>query len=281
MSAEEDKKVSEKMGVIRTDQWLKDDFDRPIEMFKKLIPYFKGQNENKIYQQLLKFGMYRPNRLSKKNLKWMLEKNVWNKVDQLFQHYRSSWSGPDIPIFLFPLDQAGGFLIRRQESNKSGVSFPDKMFLFLSGVEDLKEIEAVFVHEFHHVCRLRKINKNMNEYTLLDSIIIEGLAEYAVMRNCGRPYIANWCRLYSASEMEHFWEQFFSRHLARRKDERIHDDLLYGGGRIPKLLGYALGFNIVENFYKNNQYSTKLSFSIPATKYIESNNIFSIKKPKK
>ncbi|MDQ0198175.1 DUF2268 domain-containing putative Zn-dependent protease [Neobacillus ginsengisoli] len=266
-------KWSENMGVIQTDQWLKVEFDRPTEICEKLLPYFKGQNANEIYNQLMKFGMYRPSRSSKMNLDRMIEQKVWKNADQLFQHYKNKWAGPDIPIFLFPLDRGRG-LFFRQESNKSGVSYPDKMFLFLSDVDDTKELEALLVHEYHHVCRLKMLNKKMEEYTLLDSIIIEGLAEYAVLKNCGSEYLAKWCSIYTKKDLISLWDKYLKSHLSKRKNERAHDNLLFGEGRIPKLLGYAAGFAIVENYYKNHTYSTKLSFSIPASKFLEGSNEF-------
>ena len=259
------------MGVIRTDIWLKEEFNRPANICEKLIPFFKGEDKRDIYNQLMQFGMYRPSRISKENLKFMVEQKVWDKVEQLLNKYKKKWSGPDIPIFLFPLAQSQG-LFTRQEGNKSGVSYPDKMFLFISPIEDINELEALFVHEYHHVCRLRKLNQQMANYTLLDSIIIEGLAEYAVLKNCGQKYVAKWCNLYTEKEMLTFWDKYLMNKLNKRKNERGHDELLYGGGRIPILLGYAAGYSIVRKFYKNHNYSTKLSFSFPAEKYLEEKN---------
>ncbi|MFJ7729364.1 DUF2268 domain-containing protein [Neobacillus sp. NPDC097160] len=257
------------MGVIRTDQWLQEEFDRPSKICEKLLPYFKGQKANEIYSLLMDFGMYRPSRAAKNNLNNMLEHKAWDKVDRLFSKYKNKWNGPDVPIFLFPLAQAGGFFFIREEKSKAGVSFPDKMFLFLSHYEDPKEIEALLVHEYHHVCRLRMLNKKMEDYTLLDSIVIEGLAEYAVLKNCGREYLAKWCRMYTDKELSNFWEKYLKNQLNKKKYERRHDELLYGGGRVPKLLGYAAGYNIIGKFYESHNYSTKLSFTIPAGKFIE------------
>ncbi|NRD78422.1 DUF2268 domain-containing protein [Bacillus sp. BRMEA1] len=257
------------MGIIRTDKWLRDDFDRPIKICEKLKTYFKGQTATEIYTQLLKFGMYRSSKAALNNLHDMKDYNAWDIVDKIFYKYQKQWSGPDIPIFLFPLGQERGFFFRQEERRKAGVSFPDKMFLFLSNYYDPKEIEALFVHEYHHVCRLRTLNKNLQKYTLLDSIIIEGLAEYAVLKNCGEKYLANWCNMYSERELEIFWDRFLKQQLDKKKHDRVHDELLYGGGRVPHLLGYAVGYNIVRKYYERNHYSTKLSFSTSASEYIK------------
>jgi uncharacterized protein YjaZ len=257
------------MGIIRTDKWLQDDFDRPIKICERLKPYFKGQTATEIYNQLLKFGMYRPSRAARNNLGDMKDYKAWEIVDKIFQKYQKKWSGPDLPVFLFPLGQERGIFFRQEERRKAGVSFPDKMFLFLSYYDDPKEIEALFVHEYHHVCRLRTLNKKLQNYTLLDSIIIEGLAEYAVLENCGKEYLANWCHMYSERELDFFWDRFIKKQLDKKKHERVHDELLYGGGRVPHLLGYAAGYHIVGKFYKKNSYSTKLSFTTPASKFIK------------
>ena len=261
------------MGIVRTDQWLAEEFDRPVKICEKLEPFFKKQTPKEIYNQLINFGMYRPSRSANIIFNRLKEQKAWDKVEQLFEQYKGKWKGPDIPVFIFPVAQAGG-LFFRESRGKAGVSFPDKMFLFLSNLEDPKDVEALLIHEYHHVCRLRLLNKRMEDYTLLDSIIIEGLAEYAVLKNCGPEYLASWCRMYNEKELIKLWDKFIKKNLDTKKNERSHDEILYGEGRLPNLLGYAMGYTIVNHFYKNNNYSTKLSFTFPAVKYLDYYNIF-------
>ncbi|MCM3725665.1 DUF2268 domain-containing protein [Neobacillus cucumis] len=261
------------MGIIRTDQWLEEDFDNPLKICEKLLPYFKGQTEREIYRELMHFGMYQPSRSTKKNQLEMLKQQSWDKVEKIFAKYKNRWSGPDIPIFLFPIAQAGGFF-KKEEKGKAGVSFPDKMFLFLSNYDNPKDVEALFVHEYHHVCRMRLLDKNIGDYTLLDSLIIEGLAEYTVLKYCGSEYLAAWCGMYSEKEIKKFWNRYLKNQLGINKKERVHDELLYGGGRVPRLLGYAAGFYLIENYYKKSHYSTKLSFTTPAESYLKGMDLF-------
>ena len=77
--------------------------------------------------------------------------------------------------------------------------------------------------------------------------------------------------------MLHAWEKYLENQLDEKKIEKGHDELLYGGGRVPELLGYAIGYKIVENYYKENRYSAKLSFKIPAKKYLEADKNFTTK----
>lgn len=256
------------MGMMRTDQWLQKDFDRPIVMCEKLRPYFNGESANEVYNQLKNFGMYRPSKFTRDYLNQMLDHNIWNRVGRLFTDYKNKWNGPDIPVFLFPVAQTGSFF-KREKNSKAGVSFPDKMFLFLSNYEDMKEVEALLVHEYHHVCRMNMSDKILEDYSLLDSLIIEGLAEYAVLKHCGKEYLANWCHMYSEKELLLFWDKFIKNRLNKKKNERDHDDLLYGGRGIPRLLGYAVGYNIIKEYYEKNNYSTKHSFTIPSAKFIQ------------
>lgn len=256
------------MGVIRTDEWLVEDFDNPLKICEKLRPHFHKKTSRQIYHQLLDFGMYQPSRSSKDSFDKITQQKVWDQVERLHKQYKSKWNGPDIPIFVFPIAQSRG-IFNRSTRRKGGVSFPDKMFLFLSSYEDHKEIEALFVHEYHHVCRLSAMGKKIEDYTLLDSLVIEGLAEYAVLKHCGKEYLAEWCSMYTEKELIYFWNKFLKKQLDVKKNERVHDELLFGGGRAPKLLGYAVGYNIIEKYYKTHNYSTKLSFEIPADHYVE------------
>lgn len=257
------------MAIIRTDDWLKKEFGKPAEICQRLLPYFGKQNAHEIYQQLLRFGMYRPSRPASRSFEALLQTNSWGKIEKIYAIYKEKWSGPEIPVFLFPMEEEAG-LFRKSERNKSGVSFPNKMFLFLAGDADEKEMEALFVHEYHHVCRLNKSPQCVEENTLLDSMIIEGLAEYAVLKSCGDQYVADWCDYYSERQILHFWREYLKDLVDCTRKEKIHDDVLYGRRPFPRLIGYAAGFFIVKDYYRKNSFSIKRSFSIPSKTYIKS-----------
>ena len=54
------------MGIIRTNEWLKDDFDRPLSIMKKLQSPFTEAKPEQLYRHLQKHGMYQPNKNRKK-----------------------------------------------------------------------------------------------------------------------------------------------------------------------------------------------------------------------
>ena len=84
------------------------------------------------------------------------------------------------------------------------------------------------------------------------------------------PYFKNLLEreINSEKDLENFWNKYLKDELGKRKNERGHDERLYGGRGFPKLLGYAVGYNIIKNYYKDHIYSTKLSFTIPSVNFI-------------
>jgi uncharacterized protein YjaZ len=254
-------------GVVRTDKWLESNIENPKKICELLTEYFQGEtNAQKIYDYLLNFGMYKPTRRCKKNYEILMERKQWSKIEKLFLKYKRKWEGPDIPIFIFPMNE-GNVRLMKEGKGKSGVSFKDKLFIFLTPIEDEKEIEALFVHEYHHVCRMNCQQKEPADYTLLDSIILEGLAEHAVAMNCGDRYTGDWSRRYSTEELEKFWKNGLSEKLSITRKDKMHDQLLFGLGGSPRLLGYALGYEIVKQYKQRENFTEKASFNIPSTSF--------------
>ncbi|MCM3586144.1 DUF2268 domain-containing protein [Mesobacillus maritimus] len=250
------------MAVIRTDEWLEKNFQEPLKICEELKELFKDDSPKRIYQYLLQFGMYRPHRRTFDWFKELEKKQIWEQLEKLVLQYKKKWQGPDIPVFIFPMDTGAVFSSRG--FSKSGVSFRDKMFLFLSPLQDEKEIEALFVHEYHHVCRIHCQKKRVENYTLLDSMVLEGLAEQAVLETCGEKYLAKWSKQYSTKELLKHWNSSIKEVLDCKRDEKIHDDILFGKGKYPPLFGYAIGYEIVRQYKLKQHLSREDSFRLPA-----------------
>ena len=249
-----------KVSVIETNQWLEENFDEPIEICQKIIKGEKAKAPN-FYRYLVKFGMYKPNNKSRETYKQLIDNDAWQTVGAIYQKYHTDWKGPDIPIYIFPMFQPSE-LFSRSTPKKSGLSFQDKLFLFLTPDLKEKEIEALFVHEYHHVCRMNCSRKELSDYTLLDSIVLEGLAELAVEECCGRDYLADWCALYSNKQLNQFAKNYLVDNLTLKKDDRLHNQLLFGGGIYPKMLGYAAGYAIVSKSRDSQRLSLRDTFTI-------------------
>lgn len=234
-----------------------------------MLPFFSNfSNSRELYRYLAGFGMYRPGQSSWEGLLWLQREKIWNKIEHLWQKYKKRWNGPEARIFIFPMNPPGNFGYSGEEL-KSGVTFPGKIVLFLGPVRDEKEIEALFIHEYHHVCRMAAQKKNIRQYTLLDSLVLEGTAEYTVEKLAGRKYRAGWCRAYSRELLADCWRSFIKKNLDIMRDNKLHDAILFGKGMFPKFIGYAVGYHLVESFFKTRPYSERLSFSLPPEAFLE------------
>ena len=94
------------VGIIKTNEWLNQDFDRPLSIMKKLQSPFTEAKPEQLYRHLQKHGMYNPNEKSKKTYNQLMEQEVWEKTEQIFATYQQLWNGPDVPIYIFPLSTA-------------------------------------------------------------------------------------------------------------------------------------------------------------------------------
>ncbi|MCH1625884.1 DUF2268 domain-containing protein [Ferdinandcohnia quinoae] len=257
------------MGIIRTDEWIRDHYSNPLEICKKLTTYFPMESsEREIYQYLRVHGMYKPHKEGEEAPLKLLPENIWRVVKKEEDRLKREWNGPSIPIFIFPVDEYNR-KIRKEFNGKSGLAFKDKLFLFFSSNNSVDEIKAVFTHEYNHVCRLTKINKSEDNYTLLDSIIIEGLAENAVSEQCGPDQVAGWTKYYTENQVDRLWKNIIEPNQSIFKSERKHDELLYGMGFYPKMVGYCAGYYLVKRYMEKHRLECKDLFKIPSENIIK------------
>lgn len=142
------------------------------------------------------------------------------------------------------------------------------MFLFLSSHLDFASVSALMTHEYHHVCRLDHLTKEEKDVTLLDTIIMEGLAEYAVYERFGRSQTAEWTSWYTPEQLQALYDKKIAPHQDIKRDNRLFSQLLFGTGYQPKMLGYAVGFNIVKKYLTANKANTADGLSIPAETFL-------------
>ena len=243
------------MGIIRTDKWLEESFqDR--EQIEEHILNAVNMREQVLIEALNRSGLYRPNRKTKRTFQEMKERKIWNRISSYFKKYKKAWDGPDIPIFLFPMANEGFNLFRSSVKHKSGIAFYDKLFLFMAENVRDKELEALFIHEYHHTTRLTYLGDRV-EYRLADSIVMEGLAEFAVSEYCGDNYLAPWVTNTDTKDLEKIIKEKFKPNLDLKRSDPLHDKLLYGHGSMPKMIGYAAGYKLVKDFARRHSLVTK------------------------
>ncbi|WP_065410703.1 DUF2268 domain-containing protein [Pseudobacillus wudalianchiensis] len=244
------------MSVIRTDEWLLNSYNRPLEICEKIKDYFDGISAFEIFDYFSLHGMYRqPVQNDLAFVKNLQRNNAWKIVEQEEKQLRAKWKGPEVPIFILP-SNIHEKRIQVESNGKSGLSFKDKLFLFISEHNTEEEIKALLTHEYHHICRLEKYKKDEKDFTLLDTIIMEGLAEHAVRERLGEKMVSSWTAYYSNKELERIWRRIIFPNINMPKSHHKHNALLYGLHVYPKMGGYCTGYYLVGNCLDGNGLTT-------------------------
>lgn len=253
------------MGVIRTDKWLLKFYDQPLKLCEKIEAQFSGAAPSKIYRYLTRHGMYQPEKNGEEKVLRLQENKVWEMVQEELQVLRTLWKGPDVPVYIFPVDP-NNKTIQRDLNGKSGLAFKDKLFLFISENNEENEIRALFTHEYNHVCRLAHIPKKEKDFVLLDTIILEGLAENAVRERIGSDFLAAWTSYYSDVQLEKLWKNLLFPNKDLSKEHRKHHMFLYGLGLYPKMAGYCVGYYLVNRHLEERNVGSKDLMKIESEK---------------
>ncbi|MBM7702577.1 DUF2268 domain-containing protein [Metabacillus iocasae] len=239
------------MSIVSTYEWKSTE-----NVYEKLSPYFPDVKVNEMTECLLGYGMCKPSNEFYKVLEELHKRHIWVKLKKRYLVLKREWKGPDIPIFILP-SNIFNRKIQTEFNGRSGVAFEDKLFVFMSMQTSDEEAYAVLTHEYNHVCRMKSLNKKENDLTLLDTMIMEGLAEYAVKEYCGETYMAPWTDYYSKQQAEQFWNKYLINNQSLKHMSKRHDELLFGQKWYPKMLGYGVGYHIVMSCVEKHLFSSK------------------------
>lgn len=251
------------MAVIKTDEWLLKFYDDPVSLCDHLITYFDHVSAQDIYSHLTTHGMYLNTQYKRADqLQILKDKTAWAVMELEFNKLQEEWSGPDVPVFIFPADV--NRTIQKETGGKSGLAFNDKLFLFISDHTTETELKALLTHEYNHVCRLTQLPKKEADYILLDTIILEGLAENAVLNRLGRHSVAPWVTYYDNWELEKIWRTIVSPNKHLPIWHPTHQHILYGQRLYPKMAGYAVGYYIVKKYIETHSLSTSELLDLPS-----------------
>lgn len=265
------------MAVVQTSKWLdaymakKDKETSKIKVRKhhqeqisgRLKPYFHHANTVEIHEHLLRNGLFLPSPDDKSIIKSLKEKNCWETVKTSLTKLRKDWHGPDVPVFILPSNVQNRKL-QADFNGLSGLSYPDKVFLFVTPYNKKVELEKLLIHEYNHVCRLKHLDKSEANMDLLDSIVLEGLAEMAVEERLGKEHLAKWATLYPSKTALYHWEKWLQPNCTVKRAERRHYELLYGKGFIPRWAGYNAGYHMVSSYVANTNSTIEQMLDVPA-----------------
>ncbi len=247
------------MAVMKTDEWLKQLLvtnDNAILAHKEIIcapllPLFNNITAGEMQFELLRQGLFKPDEIN--SVKSFLSTSLWQTVEQEYNRLRELWRGPDSAVILLPITKEG--------PQKNGVAYRKALVLFVSTRIEEIELKALLAHEYHHVCRLAYLQQSPDQIPLLDSLIMEGLAEYTVEQLYGEQYLSPWTKRYTKEEIDPIWKKYFVANL-QLKGVNQHREYLYGNHTMPPWIGYCIGYRIVQSFAaKQNNLGAYLSVS--------------------
>ena len=238
------------MPVIPTKHLFDKNANREQLACEIVQPIFPGAPPEAIKYELSQQGFLTKGKIS-------LSLDVWQLIDKQLNELMISWNGPTIPVYVLPI--AHGLI-------KNGVAYRDGICLFISERLSIKELHALITHEYHHMCR-RLLTEDPP--TLMDSLMMEGLAEDAVESLCGTDTLGYWTRKYGVNEILNYWDAQFIQAL-NYKGLHHHIPYLFGDEQLnlPPCIGYCIGYQIVQAFKKKCG-----PFSIKQLMHIKSEDI--------
>ncbi|WP_079478135.1 DUF2268 domain-containing protein [Halobacillus salinus] len=210
---------------------------------------FSDKSSEEIQEFMMVYGLFHGDQWKRveKLLKDWEKEEFYKKVNKEFRRLRKEWNGPDVPLYVYPIHQA--FMGERE--NKGGVAFKEGCYLFYDRPEKKEDWRSILAHEYHHVCRLRAQRVDVETVPLMESVVLEGMAEYAVYDQYGEDYTADWVNHHKEEDLKKIWEKHFLPNL-KLKGQENHTDYLYGNRRkrLPQWIGYEMGYRIVKSYHE-------------------------------
>lgn len=258
-----EQKESGRDGVIQTAEWMRTYYQEPEKICEKLTKYIPLQKET-LYRFLVSKGMFRPVVGGEQEIDILQRERVWEQLAVEYKKLQQWLKGPDIPVFIL-LSDTHNRTVQREYNGKAGLAMRNVLFLFVSSQNSIAELKALLTHEYHHICRIHASKREEEAYTILDTMVMEGLAEHAVYERHGESYYAPWVSYYEKEEAIMYWRRFIQDKRRIQRGTREHDILLNGRGLFyPKMLGYAVGFHIVKDCVERKKWNTTTLLGIDA-----------------
>ncbi|MFC0557685.1 DUF2268 domain-containing protein [Halalkalibacter alkalisediminis] len=273
------------MGVVRTDKWLsayiyKWNKARTIEekvecqrevIIQPLNDLFSTTDILGLHQYLLQLGLFHPEQtIDIEYEKWQ-KKVPWLIVQKQFNKLKNKWNGPDVKIYILPLTDQNRFL-EVELGAKTGLTIEKGILLFIRSYTTTEDLLALITHEYHHACRLAATKQTEDEMVLLESMVMEGLAEKAVEEEMGALACATWTSRYDNSWNVDWYNHWIKPNL-RVRGRQKHLPYLYGSEMhgIPLWLGYYIGYKMVNSATSHTDTTNNL-LHIPAETILERSN---------
>lgn len=114
-----------------------------------------------------------------------------------------------------------------------------------------KSLENTVAHELNHTIYYYHHYENFNDYTLLDEILLEGLAEN-FREQFFDPEVSKWA---GALKKEKAFQIFknLDKNILSSKDKVVIKEFLFGSKKYIRWNGYSVGYWLVKEYIRNNK----------------------------
>ncbi|MGV3489385.1 MAG: DUF2268 domain-containing putative Zn-dependent protease [Tuberibacillus sp.] len=172
-------------------------------------------------------------------------------------------------VFLYPLDENDTY----GRENLGGVSaFADYdgtlTFIVYPEKDVFKVLSSVITHEFHHFWRMGHLGITEENETLLDKLVLEGLAEHFVGKVLGTDRQGPYIRALTPDQAKILWKSAFYNQLELKGDAT---NLYMFGGKsdLPMWAGYSMGYHLVQWFHERHSHLTIEELTLlPSSVYV-------------
>lgn len=141
--------------------------------------------------------------------------------------------------------------------------------LFINIEKATKEsIENTVAHELNHTIYYYHHYDDFNNYTLLDEILLEGLAEN-FREQYFKPEITKWAGALEKDEALQILKDL-DKEILKSTDQKVIKDFLFGNEEYKRWTGYSVGYWLVKEFInKNPEMSWEELMKLDKEKFLE------------
>jgi len=162
-----------------------------------------------------------------------------------------------IEFELFILDEQDQFVREKLGGVSAFTDWSGKLFFAVFPDAQVRStLRSVINHEYHHHWRTHALAITEQNQTLMDRLILEGLAEHFVKIRLGEAYLGPYKDALTEKQAENLWESMYK---SRRNELGERTDVYMFGSKkenLPFWGGYSIGYYLVKWYLEKNEGSS-------------------------
>ncbi|WP_053960728.1 DUF2268 domain-containing putative Zn-dependent protease [Sulfobacillus thermosulfidooxidans] len=176
-----------------------------------------------------------------------------------------------LTIKLWPMDPADKFGRNQLQGVSAFTTYQGEISLIIAPLsQSLPTLEAVIAHEYHHHWRIHALHLDEENETLLERMILEGLADHFAEHVVSTHGSMPWTKFLNLADAEKLWPLYRQQLFVQGKDT---SQWLFGSADLglPLWTGYAVGYEIIQSYRESHPLCSWDQLTIKsATDFLES-----------